>query len=166
MQWNENNQGMLKYYEFLLNPECERWLRNVFVYNISEKEKELALITKDMGMDYICLNILIIICKEYLKNCQRENLNALYIINYGSCYLKIKEIKDLELKEIKYQVNTCPKSDLDKDIVSIDHLKTVAVYYANIMKNVDILIKKGIRIEDILEYLNECFNKEKSVKSK
>ena len=158
----EKNEGMLKYYEFFLNPECERWLKNVFVYNAMDKEKELATIDKSVGMDYKCIDILITICDEYLKNNHKENNNT-YIIYYGSCFLKIEKIFE---REVKYKVSTCPKSDLKKQFISIDTLKIIATYYSNIMHNVDILIRKGVRIEDILEYLNECFNTEKSVKSK
>lgn len=158
----KKNEGMLKYYEFFLNPECERWLRNVFVYNAMDKEKELATIDKTMGMDYKCIEILTTICDEYLKNNEEVNDNT-YIIYYGACFLKIEKIID---EDIKYKVSTCPKNGLKNKIISIHTLKIIATYYSSIMHNVDILIKEGIRIEDIIEYLNECFNTEKSVKSK
>ena len=135
---NKDNLDIIDYsiiYNYFLSNEYTEWLKRIFIYPLDYQKREIATIKENMGLDFLNLEIFIIVIKNFLKE-NNSDVSYLkgnkkissYTILKGSSFITIDVLEDLNKEEKNiYKITTSGNIDiLTKQTLSLDSLKEYA----------------------------------------
>ena len=132
-----NNDELYKYF---LSNEYNEWLKRIFIYPLDYQSKKIAYINEDMGLDYINLRVFVKVIKDFLNenksddvHCYEDTLRSTYNILEGSSFINLEVIEYLK----------------DDDKIS---------YLVSTSCNADIITKKTISLNRLVEYASDKVN--------
>ncbi len=135
---NKDNLDIIDYsiiYNYFLSNEYTEWLKRIFIYPLDYQKREIATIKENMGLDFLNLEIFIIVIKNFLKEnnsdvsyLKRNKRISSYTILKGSSFITIDVLEDLNKEEKNiYKITTSGNIDiLTKQTISLDSLKEYA----------------------------------------
>ena len=138
---NNNNKEKQNIYEYFLSSEYNEWLKRIFIYPLDYQSKKIAYINEDMGLDYINLRVFVKVIKDFLNenksddvHCYEDTLRSTYNILEGSSFINLEVIEYIK----------------DDDKIS---------YLVSTSCNADIITKKTISLNRLVEYASDKINK-------
>ena len=138
---NNNNKEKQNIYEYFLSNEYNEWLKRIFIYPLDYQSKKIAYINEDMGLDYINLRVFVKVIKDFLNenksddvHCYEDTLRSTYNILEGSSFINLEVIEYIK----------------DDDKIS---------YLVSTSCNADIITKKTISLNRLVEYASDKINK-------
>ena len=137
---NNNNKEKQNIYEYFLSNEYNEWLKRIFIYPLDYQSKKIAYINEDMGLDYINLRVFVKVIKDFLNenksddvHCYEDTLRSTYNILEGSSFINLEVIEYIK----------------DDDKIS---------YLVSTSCNADIITKKTISLNRLVEYASDKIN--------
>ena len=137
---NNNNKEKQNIYEYFLSNEYNEWLKRIFIYPLDYQSKKIAYINEDMGIDYINLKVFVKVIKDFLNenksddvHCYEDTLRSTYNILEGSSFINLEVIEYIK----------------DDDKIS---------YLVSTSCNADIITKKTISLNRLVEYASDKIN--------